>query len=150
MVKKLNRFTKFWRKFLRDFHLTARKITVIVIAAAIAVVAGATLAAIFLNPEAATKRKIDSLAHDYYENYYYEKIQNSVADFDTIMPKYATTGMTKVPLRQLLLFDNGRHLNEKDALGKYCDIDATYIQIFPEEPYAKQNYRVEYIYSCNF
>ena len=150
MTKKLNPFVKAWRKFLRNFHLTARKLTIIVIILAIIAVAGAVLAAIFLNPEAVTKRKIDSLAHDYYENYYYEKIQNSTADFDTIMPKYAKSGMTKVPLRQLLLFDNGRHLNEKDALNKYCDIDATNIQIFPEEPYGKQNYRVEYNYSCNF
>ena len=66
------------------------------------------------------------------------------------MEKYEKHGFSAVSLRQLLLYDN--HKNEKydGELTKYCDKDRTVIKFYPESPYEKTNYRVDYTYSCEF
>ena len=93
--------------------------------------------------ENVTKRKVEELARDYYENYYFEKNEKDVS-------KRAEKGIGKISLRQLVLFDNGRHLDMSEELSEVCDTSATSVNIYPEAPYEKQNYRVEYNYSCNF
>ena len=146
LKRKLDRYIKRSKK---NFHLTARKMTLAIIITAVAIVGIVLLLCLFLNPEAQTKRKIEEMAHDYYETYYYKNFKNTTSgasDFE----KYAEKGFPKVTLRQLLLFDGGRYKDLTESLTGYCDENTTTIQIFPEEPYNKQNYRIEYNYSCNF
>ena len=149
MVKKKykkiqKKFKKKFNKNFKNFNLTAKKIIIGLIIAVMAIVAITLIINLAFNPEAVTKRKVESLAHDYYENYYFEKVENSK------LPNSAEEGLPKVSLRQLLLFDNGRHMDMLDELSQICDTNATNIKIYPQDPYNKNNYRVEYNYSCNF
>ena len=100
-------------------------------------------------PEFLIKREIESIAADYYENYFYES--NEFSDSaDSTLEKYSTTGLPRITLNQLLLYDNRKHYASASTISKYCDLNKTIVKIFPEPPYTSKNYRVEYNYSCNF
>ena len=111
---------------------------------------GLVISSIFLNPEAITKRKISALASEYYENYLYENLKNSdqVPDFEKAIEGYKDYGFAHVYLRQLIYYDN----NEETIrfLKKYCDENKTAAKIYPEPPYTKKSYRIDYTYSCDF
>ena len=110
---------------------------------------------IFFSPQRVAERKLEKLAADYYENYFYDKFASTVPEDEKekVFKDYSEHGFAPVYLRQLLLFDN-----ERDAgYAKYfntttysCDKNQTKIQIFPVEPYGRKNYRVEYAPSCNY
>ena len=89
---------------------------------------------------------------DYYENYFYKNFQGTVGggSITDAVSGYAEKGFAKVPLKQLLLFDGGKYRGLMDEMKKYCDIDATTMQVFPKAPYNNDDYRIEYNYSCNF
>ena len=98
-------------------------------------------------PEAVAKRELANLAQDYYENYYYDKID----DPTNTLAEFAETGLPTVYLRTLLAFDNERHAESAQlfrAADYVCDTNSTGAKIFPEEPYGRTDYRVEYKYSC--
>jgi len=153
MKNKHNRFERKLKRALkkqkRNFHLTARKATLIIIPAVAAVVGIVLVLCLFLNPEARTKRQIEAMARDYYETYYYPNFKATTTGDDGF-EKYVESGFPKTTLRQLLLFDGGRYKDLTDSLTEYCDENATTIQFFPVSPYSEKNYRVEYTYSCNF
>ncbi|MBR5027449.1 hypothetical protein IKX64_02600 [Candidatus Saccharibacteria bacterium] len=140
-IKRLNKLVKF-----------SRKTTMIIIMVCAVLVTVATLVVLFLTPEQRIKGRIESLAHEYYEEYYYGKFTGSVpeSNLESLMEKYSEHGFSEVPLRQLLFYDNGKHSDEADEIGHYCDINATSVRIIPDVPYGKTNYHVEYKYSCNF
>lgn len=107
---------------------------------------------IYFDDQNVVNRKIESMARDYYTDYYYANmLENSlnVAAKD-ILSKYADTGLPIVPLRQLLLYDNGRNADEREYLEKFCDTNETYIRIFPKSPYDKHAYHFDVKLSCNF
>ena len=115
-----------------------------------------TIFSIIATPEFLIKREIESIATDYYENYFYPNIQKnhslnseepSLAD---VLDKYASTGFPRLTLNQLLLYDNRKHYASFDTISQYCDVNKTIIKIFPESPFTSKNYRIEYNYSCNF
>ena len=141
-----------WRNFSKNFHFTAKKIVIIVIAIAMAAVGIVLLVNLVFNNEAITKRKIEGLARDYYENYYYEKVEG-LAGKDgapNVMAGYAESGLSRISLRQLLLFDNGKNMAMMDEIMAFCDTDLTNVKIYPEDPYGNKDYHIEYNYSCNF
>ena len=140
-IKRLNKLVRF-----------SRKTTMIIIMACVVLVAVATLVVLFSTPEQRIKRRIESLTREYYEEYYYDKFTSSIPDSnrESLMEKYSEYGFSEVPLRQLLLYDNGKHSDEVDELGRYCDINGTSVRIIPDAPYGKTNYHVEYKYSCKF
>lgn len=137
----------------RKSFLVIRRVILTVIALAMMVVVLALLTAIFNKPEAVIKSKIEAIATDYYENYYYEKILDNTPSDMTMseaMERYLKRGFPVVSLRQLMLFDSRRHADAEAELYKYCDPDETTIQIYPAEPFGVKDYRVEYKYACIF
>ena len=135
-------------RFLSHSKTPAQKVTFIVIIIAIIVVAIALVCSLILNPEHTTKSTISKLATEYYEEYFYPNI--STDDISKTMSKYANSGFSKIPLSQLLLYNNQQNASYQPSLTKYCDENTTYIQFFPTEPFGKTDYRIEYTYSCNF
>ena len=130
-----------------------RRVILTVIVLAMMSVILAVLVAVFHNPEAIIESKIESIAADYYVNYYYEKILDNVPSDKSIgelMTKYAKGGFSDVSLRQLMLFDSRRHADAEAELYRYCDPDETLVHFYPEEPFDAKGYRVEYKYACIF
>ena len=154
MKKKHNRFQKkikkFYKKSQRTFHLTARKITLIIIAAVAFLVGIAILLSVIFSAENTTKRQIESMAKDYYETFFYENFTKNSGGEISAFEKYAEKGFAKVTLRQLLLFDGGRYKNLTENLTEYCNEGLTTVKFYPVEPYGTKNYKIEYDYSCNF
>jgi hypothetical protein len=105
------------------------------------------------NTEAIVTGKIENITADYYENYFYPRIEKYSAEgkeLADVMAPYAETGFSKVTLRQLLLFDSERYSASADYLTEHCSPESTYVKIYPEEPFGKLNYHVEYHYACTF
>lgn len=119
---------------------------------------------IIATPEFLVKREIESIATDYYENYFYRNIldNNSLTPEDvsdstsaenslsSILDSYKNTGFPRITLNQLLLYDNRKNYASASPISEYCDLNKTTIKIFPESPYTVKSYRIEYNYSCNF
>lgn len=102
---------------------------------------------VYFQPKASVERELESLAKDYYENYYYDSLENPAE----VLAEFRETGLPTAYLRKLLAFDNGRHAASAEVFdsAKYkCDTNTTGVKIFPEEPYGKTDYRVEYKYAC--
>ncbi|MBR3236325.1 hypothetical protein IKF92_01415 [Candidatus Saccharibacteria bacterium] len=132
----------------------AKKITLGVIFAATLTIIIATILSLILTPENVVKSTISDIVSDYYENYFYQKLESS-PNFSKenpglILEKYQTTGLSTLTLRDLLIYDNQKHYDKHDYLAKYCDEDHTFIRIFPEPPYEKKSYHTDITYSCNF
>ena len=110
------------------------------------------------NPERIAKQNLEDIAKNYYEDYLYETIlganssdiESGTKNLAEIMERYSEVGFAKVTLRQLIIFSNEKNLNLSSALVTSCDENETYIRIFPESPYDKTDYRIEYSYSCAF
>ena len=136
----------------RLFLISKRSILAVIIIAMLVVVF-ALIFTKFYDPEKAVTKKIEEITADYYETYFYPRINNNgTADkpISEIIARYKDTGFSKITLRQLLLFDSARHSDLTDFLTKYCDEEATYVKIFPDEPYSSTDYHVDYHYSCEF
>ena len=106
----------------------------------------------FSDPERIIKSNIESYATDYYENHLYQEIattssSDSIAE---IMQKYATIGFSPVPMRQLLVYSNNDQNEITSIISSYCDIGDSYIKFFPNPPFGKHDYRIEYHYACTF
>lgn len=143
-VKRLSRRVKMKERDRRLF-LIAKRSALSVIALAMLVVILALLFVSFTKPEKVVTAKIEAITADYYENYFYDRIK----DYSNL-GSYTENGFSKVTLRQLLLFDSERHANDASLLNEYCDTEATYVRIYPEEPFAKTDYHVDYHYACTF
>jgi hypothetical protein len=131
-----------------------RKIAMILIVFAMGVVVVFAVYKAINTPEKVTKDRISAYARAYYEDYFYPKVKSSVSgdNFETVMRQYAEEGIDngRVSLRQLMLHNGGKFSNELDAISDYCELDNTYVEIFPQKPYNKSDYRVNYKYSCKF
>ena len=136
----------------RVFRIS-RRVVLIVIALAMLAVALALLISTFSNPKSLVTSKIESIIADYYENYFYPRIENNGTtkkSLAEILSRYTETGFSRVTLRQLLLFDSERYADSTTFLTKYCDPESTYVKIYPDEPFGKSNYHVDYHYTCTF
>lgn len=123
-----------------------------IIALACLSVIATLIIAVVCNPKRLTEQKITALAKDYYENFFYPQITNGKSDTATkeTLERYADTGFANVSLRQLLLFDSGRHAAEAHSLTKYCDTNATKVRFYPKPPYGPRNYHAEFVFSCEY
>lgn len=105
----------------------------------------------FFNPEKNIKNHVESLTTNYYESYFYPEITaNHPDDPSTILDKYSRRGFSTVSLRQLLLYNSDLKSSVATEISDYCDLNDSYIQIYPEAPFGKTDYHVEYYYSCVF
>lgn len=121
-----------------------------VIILAVITVFATLICSLVFNPERTTKSTISHLATEYYEDYFYPNVFSGSQDMSEILGRYTDTGLARITLRQLLLYDNQKNTKYQNTLTKYCDENATFVQFFPTEPYGKTNYRTEFTYSCSF
>ena len=130
----------------------AHRFSVFVIILCLVLVFGNVIAHIVFNPETAAKRELERIAKDYYENYYYDIFtENTPEDELAIaLQSYADYGFPPVYLRQLLLFDDGRHENSRPYFsGQYfCNTNHTSVIYMPYPPYGKTDYSIKYAYDC--
>ena len=128
------------------------RLSIIAIIVIAMIIVAATIVTIYLtNPERTTKWRIEAITADYYENYFYPNLTSaSDESLDKQMERFKVLGFSTLTLRDLLLFDSGRYVNDMPTLTKYCDEEETKIHITPVEPYGKKDYTVDYRYSCVF
>lgn len=133
--------------------VTVKRIIIGVIIAAIGAVIVGLMVGFFCNSERMTKMKLDEMAREYYEEYIYEDLINgamSQADIDGVMKRYEKWGFAPVALRQLLLYDNRKNMEHGGFVKQYCDENDTSVKFYPEQPYGKKSYRIEYNYKCEW
>jgi hypothetical protein len=96
-------------------------------------------------PAIVASRTLDSLARNYYEDYYWPKFTKNrdTKDVEAAFEKYEGSGFPPLTLRQLLIFDP----SQKSVL-KSCDPSATKVIIYPTSPFGKSNYRLEPTLAC--
>ena len=126
----------------------ARKLILMVIVLAIVLVVIMVACTILLNSERVTKGTIEGMAKDYYENFLYP----SVAETSGVdgVAKYEKRGFTSVALRQLLFYDGQKNADKAEAVLKYCDENGTKLRFYPDAPFGKSDYHIEYTYDCEF
>ena len=129
--------------------LAQKTIIAVIILAVVAVITLLVCKLVF-NTEYELKTKISQLSSEYYEDYYYPKISKSDKDLSKLLEQYTETGFARVSLRQLILSNSKITSKEKNFLLDRCNQNSTFVQFFPESPYDKTSYRVEYTYSCKF
>lgn len=133
--------------------LLYQKIIIAIILTSMIVIVIAILTSFLFKPENLVKSKISNLSSAYYENYLYDGLSDSnnfSGDYKSTLEKYKDTGLAYITLRQLILHDQEKNASTGDYIKDYCDEEKTTIKFFPEEPYGKTNYHVEYHYVCNF
>ena len=130
----------------------ARKFTTIAIILCMALVFFNVGAHAVLDPKRVSINKIEELARDYYENYYYDSFVANLPeeDFQTAFTTYSEYGFPRVYLRELLLFDDGRHAADRAYFdGEYfCNTNHTSVIILPTAPFNKTDYTLKYEYDC--
>ena len=135
----------------RNVFSISKKLILTVITLSSMIVILAVLFVSFANPEKTIKNKIESMATSYYESYFYpEIVTNNLNNLSDVFEKYTRHGFSAISLRQLLLLNDEEKSTVATELSNYCDLNDTYIQIFPESPFEKENYRIDYHYSCVF
>ena len=130
-----------------------RGVIVGVIVLAIVAVVVAVVGRFLLNDEKIAKDKLETYAREYYEGYVYENLINGAMGQDEInevMSKYEVRGFAPVKMRQLLLYDGQERMAESEVLLKHCDENLTEVKYYPEEPFKKKSYRMEFQYDCDF
>ena len=149
MVKK----KKVYRYGRKSDAVVARRVVLGVIIAAIVMVAVGLVSSFFCNSERMTQRKIDEMAREYYEEFVYQNLINgamSQEEIADVMGRYEKYGFAPVPLRQLLLYDGRKNMEDGGFVTDYCDENETKMKIYPEAPYDKKSYRIEYTYKCEW
>ena len=133
------------------YAVTTKNIVFVTIILAVIVVAVAAICVVLLNPKRQVPMKFESVARNYYENVFYEKVVNSDAysgNPEKALEKYHMAGMSPITLRVLHLMDESNP--DTQYLIERCDPEYTEVRLFPEPPYTKTSYRAEYSYSCNY
>lgn len=137
----------------RKIYAYSRRAILTVIALAMMAVILMLLFTSLSTPERVIARKVEEITKDYYENYFYDRLgqyETEKRPAAEILERYETTGFARVSLRQLLYFDDDRHIAALSTFENYCDLDATSVQIYPDAPFGRTDYHVEYFYSCAF
>ena len=145
--------TKKSRKRKPDYSVKTRKVMIIVVSALILLVVIALICGLVFNNEAETKRKLDAMANEYYEEFIYENLIHGAMAQDEIesaMSRYVEQGFSSVNLRQLLLYDNKKNVKEGEFVKRFCDENRTSVKFYPIAPFGKKDYRVEYQYKCEW
>ena len=128
-----------------SFYIYGKNTVLTVIAFLMLTMVGYTIFNFIATPEFLVKHKISSIADDYYQNYFY----NSVPDKEGLS-YYIDTGLSRLSLRQLLLYSDHKYGESTDYFSTYCNLDSTSIKFYPEEPYERKSYHTDYTYSCKF
>ena len=125
-----------------------RTITIAIIILAMIIVVTFIILTIVFSKENIIKSEINDIATDYYENHLYEKYASPDGSTNNLN-KYEENGINHIPLRQLL-YSNKDYKEKAESILKYCDENKTFIKYYPDSPFSKTSYHIEYTYSCNF
>ena len=134
-------------------HPSVKNIVIIIILILIVIIGGVIAASFFFQPERQVKQKFESIATKYYESNIYDSMLKSdhySGNPNDSLERYSERGMTPVTLRQLLHLDDSISADVADYLRKYCDVNATTAKFYPDPPFSRTDYHVEYTYACNF
>lgn len=107
----------------------------------------------FLKPENIIKNDTETLASNYYENYFYEKLtssKNFSGNAEKVLKKYKERGLAIVRFRQLTSYGSGKYPDKVKTIKDSCDENRSYVIFYPEPPYEKTSYHIDYSYACNF
>ena len=135
----------FSRALSENSHHYAKNSILTIIASLTLIVLGFIIFNLIATPEYLIKKQISVITTDYYENYFYKNASDPSALYH-----YEEVGLPRITLRQLLLYDDLKHSDKTAELSKYCDLDKTLVKIYPEAPYEKSSYHVDFTYSCKF
>ena len=130
-----------------------QKIILGVIGATFITIIIATISILSSKPENVVTSKIEALASDYYENYLYQGILDSnrfSGNIEETLQKYVDVGFSPITLRELLLHDTKKSNDFASFIKNYCDENRTTIKFYPEAPFTKTSYHIDYSYSCEF
>ena len=133
--------------------VVARRVIIGVICAAIVVVMIGLIGSFFWNNQRRVETKMEEMAREYYEGFIYENLVHgamSKEEVEKVVSRYKDRGFAAVNLRQLLLYDGKRNMESAGFIKEYCDENRTSVKFYPEEPYDKKSYRIEYTYKCGW
>ena len=136
----------------KDINNFARKYLLILIPCLAIIIALAIACTFIFSPERQSKSELEALARNYYENIFYQNMLDSneySGDPAKSLEKYKDSGLTSVSLRQLILLNEDKNVSTNYVL-EYCDQKQTSVEFYPEPPFERTSYHVEYTYSCNF
>ena len=136
----------------------AKRTILVVIGLTILMVILATFNAFFFTPERIAKDEVSALVNNYYEKSVYENIikanesdiNSGRKTLDDIMKKYSELGFSRITFRQLILLSEESFPHAAAKISPYCDENRSYAVIYPDAPYGKSDYHVEYNYDCKF
>lgn len=137
----------------KNSDLVIKRIVLVAIGLTMAAVVIALISAFVFDDEKMVKSKMEGLAKEYYESYIYiNLIDDTMSDEKVaeLMDNYGLKGFAPVNLRQLLLHDRQNHIDDIEYIRRYCDENRTTVRFFPEAPFEKEDYRVEFRYDCEF
>ena len=109
--------------------------------------------AIYFNPTRVAERKIEEMAREYYEEYYFQKFMET-ADSEALEEKkdiFMKVGLQPVKLRQLLLYQNGKNSGYRkyfEKEGFSCDKNESEVKFKPVEPFTAKDYTLEVKLAC--
>ena len=153
MVRLIKDMIKKKKKRYSFDNAIARRIVIVVIVLLIIIVGIALACRLWLNPERLAMNKLEEMAREYYENYTYESLaRNAESDEELaeLMKRYVERGFAPVNLRQLLLYDDQKNMKDGGFLREMCDENTTSVKFYPEEPFDRYSYRIEYKLDCDF
>ena len=151
MVKKKAKAVR--RRVRKNDAVVARRVIIGVICAAIVVVLVSLVVSFLWNNQRRVEAKMEEMAREYYEGFIYENLVHgamSKEEIEKVVGRYKERGFAKVNLRQLLLYDGKRNMESAGFIKDYCDENRTSVKFYPEEPYDKNSYRIEYTYKCGW
>ncbi len=129
-------------------RFTWREVTLLsLIGTAASVIIATFILGDVLDPVKRSHNELERLANAYYIEYYYPHSLGKYLDQpETVLKDYVHQGLPVVRLRQLLLYDNGKHSDSIDIFSNdvySCDTNKTYVRYYPVEPYGPRDYTLK-------
>lgn len=95
---------------------------------------------------------LEEMGKDFYENYYYDAVGSSDESRKNFLQKYSEIGI-KVSLDNLSRYNSEVVTDKIDAFfsddeNKDCNRENTKVIIYPQDPYGKNDYKIETILKC--
>lgn len=135
---------------MNDFYEENKKkiITIGIIVAITIVIAIINMLFNFSNKKLNTDSALKELGKAYYEELYYPYMEKEYADnYKTILGNYSEKGI-KVTLRELVRSIENSDANFFYTKGNYCNFLSTYVIIYPESNFKKEDYKLKTNVSC--
>ena len=109
---------------------------------------------VYDQPEKVFEREVAKMAADYYENYYYARIEKQLPENEVKNQLQLQTenGIRPITLRQLILLNGGKNLDfrKKVEKRKYkCDEETSGVVLTPKKPFGKKDYDIKISLVCN-